>query len=120
MTVTAREQAGCGEHWFEAVLHLDRALRITYSPAAPGGLARLIGELDATNTRAAARTLTEARTAGDTLVVDVSRLTFVDLGGLRMLTGLCRDGEARLTGVPARIDRLLRLLDQEDTLDRCA
>ncbi|MFI6510362.1 STAS domain-containing protein [Streptosporangium sp. NPDC050855] len=120
VTVNVQEQAVSGGRRVEAVLYLDRVLRIGYDPAPPGGLARLVGELDATNTRAVAQTLTRARTAEAPLVVDVSRLTFVDLGGLRMLTGLCRDGEARLSGVPARMNRLLRLLDQAEALDKCA
>jgi len=118
--VTVQEQAVSGERWVDAVLYLDRTLRITYSPASPGGAIRLIGELDATNTRAAAQTLAQARTIEDILVIDVGLLEFVDLAGLRMLTGLYRDGVAHLIGVPDGMRRLLGLLDQVDLLGECA
>ncbi|MFD8564325.1 hypothetical protein ACFV1N_44250 [Streptosporangium canum] len=98
--MTIQEQVVSGEHC-DAVLYLDRTLRITYSPAPPEGAVRLIGELDATNTRTVARTLNQARAAEDTL---------------RMLTGLYRDGVAHLTDVPTG---MRRLLDRADVLDEC-
>ncbi|MGJ6969723.1 STAS domain-containing protein [Streptosporangium sp. G11] len=118
--MTIQEQVVSGERWVDAVLYLDRTLRITYSPAPSGGAVRLIGELDVTNTRAVARTLALARAAEDILIIDVGRLEFVDLAGLRMLTGLCRDGVAHLISVPVGMRRLLGLLDRADVLDECA
>ncbi|WP_329081338.1 MULTISPECIES: STAS domain-containing protein [unclassified Streptosporangium] len=118
--MTIQEQVVPGERWVDAVLYLDRTLRITYSPAPPGGAVRLIGELDVTNTRAAARTLAQARAAEGILIIDVGRLKFVDLAGLRMLTGLCRDGVAHLINVPPGMRRLLGLLGRADVLDECA
>ncbi|MFF5113676.1 lipid asymmetry maintenance protein MlaB [Streptosporangium sp. NPDC000509] len=113
--VTVQEQVA-GERWVEAVLYLDRMLRITYSLASPGGAVHLIGELDVTNTRAVARTLAQARDVEDTLTIDVGQLDFVDLAGLRMLTGLCYDGVAHLINVPPGMRRLLSLLDHADVL----
>ncbi|MEU8384047.1 STAS domain-containing protein [Streptosporangium sp. NPDC048865] len=117
--MTVQEQVA-DERWVEAVLYLDSTLRITYSPASPGGAVHLIGELDVTNTRAVARTLTLARVVEDTLIIDLGRLKFVDLAGLRMLTGLCCDGVAHLINVPPGMRRLLGLLDGADVLDECA
>lgn len=118
--VTLQEQGVADEGGVEAVLYLDHTLRITYSPAPPGGAVRLIGELDVTNTQAVARTLAQAQTGEDSLIIDVGRLGFVDLAGLRMLTGLCRDGVAHLTSVPTGTRRLLVLLGWADVLDECA
>ncbi|MEU4539271.1 STAS domain-containing protein [Streptosporangium sp. NPDC023825] len=118
--MTVQKRVVSGAIWVDAVLYLDRTLRITYSPASPGGTVRLIGELDATNTRAVARTLAQVRAAEDILIIDVGRLEFVDLAGLRMLTGLCRDGVAHLADVPAGMRRLLGLLNRVDVLDECA
>lgn len=118
--VTIQEQGASRERWVDAVLYLDHTMRITYSPVPPGGAVRLIGELDVTNTRAVAQTLAQARAAEDTLIIDVGRLEFVDLAGLRMLTGLCRDGVAHLISVPTGMRRLLGLLDRADVLDECA
>ncbi|MFF3441794.1 lipid asymmetry maintenance protein MlaB [Streptosporangium sp. NPDC002721] len=118
-TMTVQEQGTSGE-WVDAVLYLDRTLRITYSPAPPGGAVRLIGELDATNTREAAQTLAQVQSGEDILVIDVGQVEFVDLAGLRMLTGLCRDGVARLVNVPTGMRRLLGLLERADVLDQCA
>ncbi|MEU8381858.1 STAS domain-containing protein [Streptosporangium sp. NPDC048865] len=118
--MTVQEQGVSGERWVDALLYLDRTLRVTYSPAPPGGAVRLIGELDVTNTRAVARTLALAQAAEDTLVIDVGRLKFADLAGLRMLTGLCRDGVAHLINMSPGMRRLLGLLDGVDVLDECA
>ncbi|MFF5114217.1 STAS domain-containing protein [Streptosporangium sp. NPDC000509] len=114
------ERATSGEHWTDAVLYLDRTLRITYTLTSPISTVQLIGELDATNTQAAARTLTQAGTAEETLTIDIGHLEFVDVAGLRMLTDLCRDGTAHLTNAPIDIRRLLGLLNRTDILAKCA
>ncbi|GAA1307687.1 hypothetical protein Psi02_45540 [Planotetraspora silvatica] len=93
----------------DAVLYLDRHLRITYSPCT--GLIQLIGELDASNAPAVAKTLTQAAPGENVLAIDSAQLDFVDLAGLRMLLRLCRDGSARLTVMPPRMIRLIDLLD---------
>jgi len=115
-----QERVTSGEHWTDAVLYLDRTLRITYSLASPISTVQLIGELDATNPQAAARTLTQTRTAEDILTIDVGRLEFTDIAGLRMLTDLCHDGMAHLINAPTGIRRLLGLLNRTDVLDKCA
>ncbi|WP_214414214.1 STAS domain-containing protein [Sphaerisporangium fuscum] len=115
-SVTINDKPAPDAGLIEAVLHLDRTLRITYSPLPRGGVVRLVGELDAGNTPPVARTLTQVRAGEGVLTVDVAQLEFVDLAGLRMLIGLCRDRSARLAGVPLSMRRLLRLLNQEDVL----
>jgi anti-anti-sigma factor len=97
------------------VLYLDRQLRVTYSPIMRTSLIRLIGELDASNATAVTEALTQARRGDVALVIDTAKLDFVDLAGLRMLTGLCRDGSAQLTNMPPRMLRLIGLLDQAHT-----
>jgi anti-anti-sigma factor len=99
----------------DAVLYLDRQLRATYSPITHTILIRLIGELDASNAPAVTEVLTQARRGEDALVIDTAKLDFIDLAGLRMLTGLCRDGSARLTNMPPRMLRLIHLLDLAHT-----
>ncbi|WP_214416925.1 STAS domain-containing protein [Sphaerisporangium fuscum] len=118
--MTINDESAPDAGLIEAVLHLDRTLRITYSPLSQGGLVRLIGELDAGNTPAVAKTLTEVRAGEGVLTIDVARLEFVDVAGLRMLAGLCRDGSARLANVPSLMRRLLHLLGQGNVIDTCA
>ncbi|MEV0147973.1 MULTISPECIES: STAS domain-containing protein [unclassified Nonomuraea] len=94
----------------DAVLYLDGQLRVVYSPHPDPAVVRLIGELDAVNTSAVIETLRRARRGDDVLLIDVERLGFADVGGTRLLTGLCRDGRARLVNTPDHLRRLLDLL----------
>ncbi|MFI0424646.1 STAS domain-containing protein [Spongiactinospora sp. 9N601] len=106
----------------DAVIYLDGILRITYTPAPRCGRALLVGELDATNIPAVAPILAQTG-AEDTLTIDVGLLEFVDMAGLRILTGLCRDGAARLTNIPTGMRRVLALLSEaeaDDLLPDCA
>ncbi|PZG30959.1 hypothetical protein C1I98_30640 [Spongiactinospora gelatinilytica] len=100
----------------DAVIYLDGILRVTYTPAPRGGRVLLVGELDATNISAVAPLLAHA-SAEDTLTIDVGLLEFVDMAGLRMLTGLCRDGAAHLTNVPTGMRRILALLPEAEAAD---
>jgi anti-anti-sigma factor len=115
----AREGRGAADR-VDAVLYLDRHLRVTYSPTPPSALIRLIGELDTTNTLAVAETLTQVRAREDILIIDTGQLDFIDLASLRMLNGLCHDGLARLTNMPPHMLRLVHLLDCTDTRGYCA
>ncbi|GAA4566620.1 STAS domain-containing protein [Planotetraspora kaengkrachanensis] len=94
----------------EAVLYLDQHLRITCNLGLRTTLIQLIGELDASNAQALAKTLTQVRRGEDTLVIDTAKLDFIDLAGLRVLTGLCRDGSVLLTNMPRHMLRLIELL----------
>ncbi|MFI6789222.1 STAS domain-containing protein [Nonomuraea sp. NPDC050383] len=97
----------------DAVLYLDGQLRVVRSSHPGPAVVRLIGELDAVNTSVVIETLRRARRAGrdaDVLLIDVEKLGFADVGGTRLLTGLCRDGRARLVNTPDHMRRLLDLL----------
>ncbi|GAA4593155.1 hypothetical protein GCM10023194_56740 [Planotetraspora phitsanulokensis] len=94
----------------EAVLYLDQHLRVTCNLGLRTTLIQLIGELDASNAQALARTLTQVGRGEDTLVIDTAQLDFIDLAGLRMLTGLCRDDSVLLINVPRHMLRLIELL----------
>ncbi|MEV0202051.1 STAS domain-containing protein [Nonomuraea sp. NPDC050691] len=93
----------------DAVLYLDRQLRVIYSPHPHTAVVRLIGELDAVNSPAVIDTLRRARREGEVLGIDVEQLQFVDVTGTRRLTGLCIDGHAHLINIPPRMRRLLDL-----------
>ncbi|GII34505.1 STAS domain-containing protein [Planotetraspora mira] len=94
----------------EAVLYLDQHLRAACSPTLRTTFIQLIGELDASNAQALAKALTQVRRGEGALVIDTAKLDFIDLAGLRVLTGLCRDGSARLTNMPRHMLRLIELL----------
>ncbi|MFE0465209.1 STAS domain-containing protein [Kitasatospora sp. NPDC058965] len=85
----------------------------------PGTVLRLRGELDLCSAiRLAPALLAAARTDRPGLVVDLSRVTFCDSSGARLVTcllGRRPDGELPhlrgATGQPARVLRLLGVLD---------
>ncbi|WP_206185100.1 STAS domain-containing protein [Thermoactinospora rubra] len=96
-----------------AVIYADHQLRITHRSGPNLAVVQLIGEIDVTNTTGVAAALARAWRGGELLDVDVARLSFVDVRGLGMLAGLCREGWVRLTTVPPHMRRLARLLDLE-------
>jgi anti-anti-sigma factor len=98
-------------------LYEDRQLRVTLACAGGARVIRLYGEVDATNSAELARALAaargvapERRPGGETLVVDVGRLSFIDLSGLYALAEFTRDAPARVRDVPPQLRRLLELL----------
>lgn len=99
----------------ERLLYQDRQLTIT--TAAPTGLppvpaVALVGEIDATNSRAVAGALESIR-QGTYIVVDTGKLTFVDVSGLRMLampTVPPSERWIRLYNVTPYQRRLLRMM----------
>ncbi|MBN6056796.1 STAS domain-containing protein, partial [Nonomuraea sp. RK-328] len=96
----------------DRVLYADGLLRVTSAdrPGAPG--VALVGEVDRTNSSALARVLREAAGLGGSMVIDVARLSFVDVSGVRVLLGLVREGTATVSEVPAQLRRLLAILHQ--------
>ena len=71
------------------------------------------GELDAATTRMAAEDLEEALGAAGHVVIDARGLTFVDLGGLRLLSGVlarAREAGADVSLIPCRLLRRLATL----------
>ncbi|MER7504690.1 STAS domain-containing protein [Nonomuraea pusilla] len=85
----------------ERLLYQDKQLKIVmrFAPQAPA--VALVGEVDATNSAALARTLAGLRESGCRLDVDTGELTFVDLSGMRVLA---------LPALPAA-ERWIRLLN---------
>ncbi|MFI7059172.1 STAS domain-containing protein [Streptosporangium canum] len=94
----------------EAVLYVDRQLRLTYRPMPGTTLVRLIGELDASNRTALKETLIRAGHGDDRLLIDVGRLRFIDTGGMHLLAKLCHTGAACVVNVPPSMRRLANLL----------
>ncbi|MFI7615993.1 anti-sigma factor antagonist [Nonomuraea terrae] len=68
----------------ERLLYQDEQLRITVAMAPGVPTVTLFGQIDASNSPALASALAECRT-GPHIVVDIGRLTFVDVSGLRVL-----------------------------------
>ncbi|WP_170317114.1 STAS domain-containing protein [Acrocarpospora corrugata] len=101
-----------GESMGVQVLYGDSILRITCVVMPSGSsLVRLAGELDASNSAAVLAALTRVCHQDARLVVDVSRVTFVDLSGVRALTALVHDrARVHLREVPPRMAFLLNLL----------
>jgi anti-anti-sigma factor len=99
----------------ERLLYQDRQLTISTAvapglPAVPA--VALIGEIDATNSRAVARTLASCR-QGTYIVVDTGELTFIDVSGLRVLAMPAlppAERWIRLHNVTPYQRRLLRML----------
>ncbi|MGV9778019.1 STAS domain-containing protein [Streptosporangium sp. NPDC003464] len=94
----------------DAVIYVDRQLRLTYRPTPGTTLIRLIGEIDATNRTALEETLTRARYGDDRLLIDVGHLRFIDVGGMCLLAELCHTGAACVVNVPPPMRRLANLL----------
>jgi anti-anti-sigma factor len=67
------------------LLYEDQQLRIFQRVAFEVPALALHGEIDTTNSSALARTLAAVREGHAHVVVDTSRLTFIDLSGLRVL-----------------------------------
>lgn len=94
----------------ERVLYADGLLSVT-AGAAPGyPVVTLAGEVDCTNSPTLARVLREAGRVGGRLVIDLTRLSFIDVSGARVLFGLVREGSATVSEVPAQMRRLLAML----------
>lgn len=79
------------------LLYEDAQLQIFLRDAPVAAV--LVGEVDATNSGALVRVLTQSRHAGDRLVVDTGALRFVDVSGIRALV---------MPGLPAE-ERWIRL-----------
>ncbi|WP_433237628.1 STAS domain-containing protein [Streptosporangium sp. CA-135522] len=94
----------------DALIYVDRQLRLTCHPMPGATFVRLIGEIDATNRTALEETLTRAGHGGDRLLIDAGHLRFIDIGGMFLLAKLCDTGAARMVNVPPSVRRLANLL----------
>lgn len=95
----------------------DPVLRITRILHPPG--LRVEGEVDATTLAPFAKALAAAARRGGDIHVDLGGLTFIDLGGLRVLVATARSLERGRTLVlhPLRphLHRLITLVGWDDT-----
>jgi len=70
----------------------------------------LDGEMDLANTETAATTLREALHSGKDVVIDLSKLSFLDSTGVAMLVRAIQEGGERLSFLPSEHDAVCRLL----------
>ncbi|WP_214106333.1 STAS domain-containing protein [Acrocarpospora catenulata] len=91
------------------VLHTDAILNVTHVATPDSSLVRLSGELDISNSFAVQNALTLVRRRDLPLIVDVGRVTFVDVAGARLLIILDRENVS-LRNIPPRMRFLLDML----------
>jgi len=91
--------------------------QVLVAPAVPGGTGiglALVGDFDLTARRCLAAALEDARDADSDVHIDLSRVTFVDVGSLAVLTEACRtmpDGRRMyLHSPPAQVCRTIDVL----------
>lgn len=70
----------------------------------------LDGEMDLANTETAASALREALHRGNYVVVDLTKLSFLDSTGIAMLVTAMQEGGERLGFLPSEHDEVRRLL----------
>lgn len=71
----------------------------------------LEGEMDLANVETAATTLREALQGGKAVVIDLSRLEFLDSTGIAMLVKALEEGGERLSFLPSEHEAVRRLLE---------
>ncbi|MCK2220273.1 STAS domain-containing protein [Actinomadura sp. ATCC 31491] len=94
----------------EHLLYVDHLLRVTLTVRSGPSLVRVIGEIDRSNAAELLRTLEQARLIDDELLVDVGRVSFTDVTGLRALAAFAAAGRAVVRDVPHQMARLMRLM----------
>ena len=94
---------------------------LSLTTAVADGAARVVacGELDAGSREELAAAARAARARADRVVLDLSRVDFVDAMGLRTLLDLHADAHVAIVGSPA-VDRVLELAGARDRLHRRA
>ncbi|PZG21374.1 STAS domain-containing protein [Nonomuraea aridisoli] len=96
----------------ERLLYQDEQLRVTVAMTPGVPAVTLFGQIDASNSSALACALAACRT-GPHIIVDIGRLTFVDVSGLRVLampTLPPSQRWIRLHNVTPYQERLLRIM----------
>ena len=96
----------------------DRQMRVF---ATPGHVA-LVGELDYSNTDLMTQALEEASAPGGDLVIDLSGLSFIDVGNTGKLVELARrlPGRVRVIDAPRHLRRILEAARWDGELDLIA
>ncbi|GGS56322.1 hypothetical protein GCM10010156_13620 [Planobispora rosea] len=94
----------------ELVLYQDHQLRVVRCDQSAGRMLQVSGQIDAANSAALARILAGAD--GDGAVVDIGRVTFVDVSGLRALVTSRESSPCwtHLRNTPPYVQRLLTVL----------
>ena len=79
----------------------------------------LSGEVDLNTHHELAAVLDEAASPGRDLVIDCTKLTYIDVGGIRIMiraAGLIDDAQLRLTGVHGAVAVIIDVLDLASTV----
>ncbi|WP_188189887.1 STAS domain-containing protein [Nonomuraea sp. SYSU D8015] len=105
-----RDGSGATRAVGEQVLYADNLVSVTCTVLSGLALVRVAGEVDHSNSAELVRVLEQARGIGDRLVVDVGRVTFIDVTGTRALVAFIGKDGARVRNVPHQMGRLLRLM----------
>jgi anti-anti-sigma regulatory factor len=101
---------GHGDEPVEHLLYIDHMLRVTCSVRPGPSVVRLVGEVDRSNSVELLRALETARAIDPDLVVDVARLDFTDVSGVRALVVFARRDGARVRNTPHQMSRVMRLM----------
>ncbi|GAA4516128.1 STAS domain-containing protein [Nonomuraea ferruginea] len=94
----------------EHLLYVDSLLRVTCTVMPGPSLVRLEGDIDVTNRAEAVSALQRARRIDADLIVDVGRVGFIDLAGLRSLLGLAACDGVVVRNTPRQMRRLIDVL----------
>ncbi|SEF93370.1 STAS domain-containing protein [Nonomuraea solani] len=95
----------------ERLLYTDTLLWVGLVERPGRSELRLIGEIDFSNGAAVAGILATARGIAGRLVVDLDRLTFIDVAGIRVLATFCEESAVLFTNVPDSVSRVSELLE---------
>ncbi|MFI7700477.1 STAS domain-containing protein [Nonomuraea sp. NPDC049480] len=94
----------------EQLLYADHLVRVTCTVRPGPSLIRVTGEIDSTNSTELLGTLEQARRIDRDLVVDIGRVSFTDVTGIRALAAFAGKGGARIRNTPRQMRRLMRLM----------
>ncbi|MEV0590084.1 STAS domain-containing protein [Nonomuraea cavernae] len=108
--VHSRSEVPSGDVPAGELLYVDQILRVTCAMMAGPTVVRLVGEVDATNSGALRRALTQALRLDRHLVVDAGRVVFIDVSGVRELASFVQETRVRVHNVPSQMRRLLHML----------
>ncbi|MEV0381411.1 STAS domain-containing protein [Nonomuraea sp. NPDC050643] len=89
---------------------MDDILRVTCTPMPGPSVIRLAGEVDSSNSAELANTLAQAWRIDDELIMDLGRVTFADVAGIRTLLAFTAGGPVHVRDIPPQIRRLMGLM----------
>ncbi|WP_170222833.1 STAS domain-containing protein [Nonomuraea turkmeniaca] len=94
----------------DQLLYVDHLVRVTCTLMSGPSLIQIVGEIDRTNSAELLRALEQARRIDDRFVVDVGRVGFIDITGVRVLTAFAEQGDTRVRNTPPQMARLMQLM----------